>query len=139
MISKNSKEDFLRIIIKTHTQNYNNNKNKTKEKYKSQDKYKDKYKYKDKDKYPHKECKIILNMLEVQPLTLILKKIYKLYLEKFLNYKNKEEKFKKIANLVFILKEADKKNKSYFLKKEEIMKELISKICQIEKEKYLIV
>ncbi|MGX7590801.1 hypothetical protein ACWNYA_00870 [Candidatus Karelsulcia muelleri] len=135
------KKILLRIIIKTHTQNYNNNKNKTKEKYKSQDKYKEKYKskYKEKDKYPHKECKIILNMLEVQPLTLILKKIYKLYLEKFLNYKNKEEKFNKIANLVFILKEADKKNKSYFLKKEEIMKELIYKICQIEKEKYLIV
>ncbi|MGX7586391.1 hypothetical protein [Candidatus Karelsulcia muelleri] len=85
------------------------------------------------------EWKMILNMLERHPLTLILKKIYKLYLDKFLNYKNKEEKFNKIANLVFLLKEADKKNKSYFLKKEEIMKELIYKICQIEKEKALIV
>ncbi|MGX7592639.1 hypothetical protein [Candidatus Karelsulcia muelleri] len=85
------------------------------------------------------ECKIILNMLARHPLTLILNNIYKLYLDKFMNYNNKEEKFKKIANLVFLLKEADKKNKSYFLKKEEIMKELIYKICQIEKEKALIV
>ncbi|MGX7586108.1 hypothetical protein [Candidatus Karelsulcia muelleri] len=85
------------------------------------------------------EWKMILNLLERHPLTLILNKIYKLYLDKFLNYNNKEEKFNKIANLVFLLKEADKKNKSYFLKKEEIMKELIYKICQIEKEKALIV
>ncbi|MGX7576826.1 hypothetical protein ACWNYG_00845 [Candidatus Karelsulcia muelleri] len=85
------------------------------------------------------EWKMILNLLERHPLTLILNKIYKLYLDKFMNYNNKEEKFKKIASLVFLLKEADKKNKSYFLKKEEIMKELIYKICQIEKEKALIV
>ncbi|WP_204097724.1 hypothetical protein [Candidatus Karelsulcia muelleri] len=85
------------------------------------------------------EWKMILNLLERHPLTLILNKIYKLYLDKFMNYNNNEEKFKKIANLVFLLKEADKKNKSYFLKKEEIMKELIYKICQIEKEKALIV
>ncbi len=72
------------------------------------------------------ELKMLLKMLEVQPLTLILNKIYKLYLDdKFMTY---EEKFKKIANLVFILKEAEKKNKSYFLKKEEIMKELIYKL-----------
>ncbi|MGX7590938.1 hypothetical protein [Candidatus Karelsulcia muelleri] len=81
----------------------------------------------------NKEWKMIFNMLEIKPLTLILKKIYKLYLDKFMNYNNNEEKFKKIANLVFILKEAEKKTKSYFLKKEEIMKELIYKICQIEK------
>ncbi|MGX7592226.1 hypothetical protein [Candidatus Karelsulcia muelleri] len=73
------------------------------------------------------ELKMLLKMLEVQPLTLILNKIYKLYLDKFLTYNN-EEKFKKIANLVFLLKEAEKKNKSYFLNKEEIMKELIYKI-----------
>ncbi|WP_246980354.1 hypothetical protein [Candidatus Karelsulcia muelleri] len=87
----------------------------------------------------HNEFKIILKMLEVHPLTLILNKIYKLYLEKVMTYNNNEEKFNKIANLVFLLKEAEKKNKSYFLKKEEIMKELIYKICQIEKEKSLIV
>ncbi|UOQ33027.1 DNA polymerase III subunit delta [Candidatus Karelsulcia muelleri] len=87
----------------------------------------------------HNEFKRILNMLEVHPLTLILNKIYKLYLDKFMTYNNNEEKFNKIANLVFLLKEAEKKNKSYFLKKEEIMKELIYKICQIEKEKSLIV
>ncbi|MGX7591515.1 hypothetical protein [Candidatus Karelsulcia muelleri] len=81
------------------------------------------------------EWNLILKLLEIQPLTLILNKIYKLYLDQFMNYNNNEEKFKKIANLVFLLKEADKKNKSYFLKKEEIMKELIYKICQIEKEK----
>lgn len=90
--------------------------------------------YKNKNNYKllHNEFKRILNMLEVHPLTLILNKIYKLYLDKFMTYNNNEEKFNKIANLVFLLKEAEKKNKSYFLKKEEIMKELIYKICQIE-------
>ncbi|WDI79571.1 hypothetical protein ONB76_00475 [Candidatus Karelsulcia muelleri] len=50
---------------------------------------------------------------------------------------NNEEKFNNIAKLVFLITEADKKNKIYFLKKADIVKELIAKIyylCQVDKE-----
>ncbi|MGX7593052.1 hypothetical protein ACWNY4_00860 [Candidatus Karelsulcia muelleri] len=44
-----------------------------------------------------------------------------------MSYKN-EEKFNNIAKLVFLITEADKKNKRYFIKKSDIVKELLAKI-----------
>ncbi|WDE42272.1 hypothetical protein ONB78_00405 [Candidatus Karelsulcia muelleri] len=75
-------------------------------------------------------------MVEVKPINFILNKIFHICLDKVMSYNN-EEKFNNIAKLVFLITEADKKNKIYFLKKADIVKELIAKIyylCQVDKE-----